>query len=208
MEYNQLQYLYPPRPEMTITPDILPAIEQRKWLAQFKKNGTNTVIFRTPEGKIFYYNRHKALQKWDTPAEVNVAFNTLLKDAKGWCVMVAELLHNKHKSFRNVLYIHDILVYDGDYLIGRTYIERYNILAKIFNSNVEALSHYVITANIWLAKNHYANFAKLFKDIKDPTMDEGLVLKDPNSKLTFCTKVESNANSQLKCRYGTKNYGN
>lgn len=206
MKYDKLQYLYPPRPEFTITSDILPKIEARKWIAQYKKNGTNCIIFKDPNGKIVYYNRHKGLQKWDVPSEVNEAFNEIL--VGGWFVVVAELLHSKHKFFKNILYIHDILVNDGEYLIGTTYADRYAILSKLFHSNVEALSHYVITKHIWLAKNHKSNFEGLFKGIVDPTMDEGLVLKDPNSKLTFCTKVESNSSGQIKCRHRTKCYGN
>jgi hypothetical protein len=209
MIFKEFKYLYPPRPKNPITWDELKSIENRgNYIAQYKKNGTCALIYCSPEGEILHYSRHKEKHKaWTPPTHIDDFFRGIACNKK-WYVFVAELLHSKGGGFRDVLYLHDILVHADEYLVGTTYENRFKILKSIFpEEKVEAQSHFVITENIWIAKNFSSNFETLYKGIKDPKVDEGLVLKALDLPLQFCIQEDSNSGAQLKCRYSTKNYG-
>src|ERR1700756_4000556 len=136
MEYDSFAYLTPPRTEAKIPPSLLSMYEEGGWLAQVKKNGTNSVIFVPPTREPFAYNRHGERHKaWEFDAESARFFKKL--PGRNWYVFNAELLHSKVSGGpRNTNYLHDVLVYDGTYLLGRTYLERYNLLFKAFARHV------------------------------------------------------------------------
>ena len=202
--YITFQYLFPPRPEKAISRDLLPIFERRGWVGQYKKNGTNTIIYHEPEHKLQYWNRHEKTQSWNSIPAIDQFFKELFPNQ--WFVLVAELLHQKHPAVKNTLFIHDILVCQSELLTDITYEDRLKILSNLFPTNVEAASHTVVTENIWVAKTFKKDFVGLFNAIKDPKLDEGLVLKDPNAKLKSCNKADTNSGWQIKCRYATKNY--
>jgi hypothetical protein len=124
-----------------------------------------------------------------------------------WYVLCAELLHSKTKTIKDTLFIHDILVEKSVFLLDSTFADRQKILEP-FKTNVEAWSHYVIDGQnkLWLAKNFTTGFRTLFDAIRDPTIDEGLVLKDPQGRLKMCVSPTDNASWCVKARYPTKNY--
>ena len=128
----------------------------------------------------------------------------------GWYVFTAELLHSKVPGLRNINYIHDILVTDSEHLTGTTFAERQALLSRLFPDAVEHVSggYRVINPNTWLANNHTANFATMFKTISEKRNpeDEGLVLKNPTARLAFCLTATSNSAWQAKCRIPHKNY--
>jgi len=203
-EYNAYTYLSPPRAESAVMAASLRFYETRGWLAQVKKNGTNSVIFVPPVGKPFAKTRHEKDPEhklWaftDDSIKVFEAART-----KGWSVFNAELLHSKGNGIYDTNYIHDVLVYDGQYLLGKSYIERYQLLQKIFKvrKKTQSQSHYIIDNNTWLAKNHAIGFKVLFNRLTNE--DEGLVLKNPNGILS----IRNNAEWTVKCRLPHKNFG-
>jgi hypothetical protein len=181
--------------------------EEGGWLAQAKKNGTNSVIFVPPDRKPFAYNRHGELHKvWKFDAESAHFFSKL--PGKNWYVFNAELLHSKVSGGpRNTNYLHDVLVYDGSYLIGQTYIWRYSLLLKAFERhiNAETDAYFVLDPQTWLAKNWLKGFKKVFKEKLDANEDEGLVLKNPSGRLA--TTDGHDAPWMAKCRRPQKNFG-
>jgi hypothetical protein len=203
MEYNTYTYLYPPRAEKAIPPDFLHVYEERKWWAQIKKNGTNHLIFISPEKELISRGRHKnELKMWSWQKAPKLAAERFQSiSGKGWNVINAELVDHKTKHIKNVNYIHDILVHDGVYLLGTTYAQRYAILQKLFLNNIvdSTESHHVLNEHTWLAKNIRSDFEKVFYSLTSDE-DEGLVLKDPTGRLQI-----SKAPWTVKCRKQTKN---
>lgn len=202
MKYDKFIYTYPPRAEHAIPPKRLSLYERKKWIAQVKKNGTNSVIFISPEKKVFAMGRHNNQHKqWNFTPESEAAFKSM--PGKGWNVINVELMHSKVAGIRDINYIHDILVEDGQYLIGTTYAERYARLLMLFlkDQNNGTQSHFVLNAHTWLAKNHRENFTDLFRSLEKPE-DEGLVLKNPEGLLS----PKDNTGWTVKCRRPHKNF--
>lgn len=206
MQYTSFAYLWPPRPDNAIGPKMLKVYEAMGFVGQFKKNGTCSVIGISPDKTIKAMNRHNEDHKlWSPTPASSAAFKTL--PGTGWYVFVAELLHSKVTGGpRDTNYIFDILVADGEYLIGKTFEERMAILNALFPVDIgEEDSHRIITPNTWVAKLIPAAFAATFAGLARDE-DEGLVLKDPKAKLQPPTRQASNNDWQVKCRRPHKNF--
>lgn len=186
------KFLYPPRPEKAIPPDLINYYQSKGWIAQIKKNGTCCVIYVNEKGIPTFWNRHKELQKaWVAP-EFIVDYFKQFPDS----FIVAELLHNKSPNVKNTLYIFDILRYKGKDLLGTTYSERMHLINSEFPAG----------KNIILAECYTENFEELFKSLSED-IDEGLVFKNPKARLKPAFKKGSNADWQVKVRKKSKNYG-
>ena len=206
--YDSFKYLYPPRPEFILSYDRISFYERMGWFGQYKKNGTCTILALSPSGDFTAMTRHaEAHKQWEMNASLKKSLRSILPQGE-WIVLVSELLHNKTVSIKNTLYIHDILVYNSEYLLGSTLKSRQVILDKILPYHDEEYSHYVLDPNnkLWRAKNFTKDILKQFQSITDPKIDEGIVLKDPTGKLSLCDKPDSNKSWQAKVRYATKNY--
>ena len=186
-----MSFLWPPRPEKAIPPDMIPFYERNGYLAQIKKNGTCSVISTDDNGNVEFWNRHKELHKaWMAPDYIIEYFKKFPNST-----FVAELLHNKSPSVKNTIYIFDVLIYMGTDLVGETLKDRLTIIDTM-----------PANKGIILVQNYYSGFRKLYDSLSDE-IDEGLVFKDPNARLKFCFKDGMNSNWQVKCRKITKNYG-
>jgi hypothetical protein len=211
MKYPTYQYLYPPRPETAVAPNTLKLYEDRGWVAQAKMNGTCCTIYvpSITEGPSFAMGRHgpdNELQ-WQ-PGNRWQEFQQHLP-GKGWYVFVGELLHSKGVGVRDTIYLHDLLVDDGEYLIGKTYADRYECLSRLCAGglNMYEDTHTIVFPGVWLAANHDGFFQDWYNEINGMsgnTAIEGLVFKNPTAKLRPCT-ARGNANGQYKCRRTTRN---
>jgi hypothetical protein len=208
MRYNRYEYLWPPRPDSkrAVMPAMLNFYEKRGWKGQIKKNGTCNLIAVSPQGEIVAMNRHKEDHKlWAPTAGSSAAFKNL--PGSGWYVFVAELLHSKVQGGpRDTNYVFDILVSDGVYLVGKTFMERQAILDGLFpDTRSETFSHRVIDDHTWVAKLFTEDFRGVFDGLSS-LEDEGIVLKDPKSKLELCSRQSANNTWQVKCRKPHKNF--
>lgn len=208
MKYDTWKYLYPPRPKNVITHDILPLYEARGWTAQIKKNGTNSIIAVAPDKTVYWRNRHAENHKsWTCPKQL--ADDLADRCPSGvWTMMVAEILHLKTVDIKDVVYVHDLIVYQSIHLVGETFETRQRMLDFILPTQgaAEGPNYYVLSKGLWRAKNFTKGFVSLFQGIKNPRVDEGLVLKNPKGQLKWCVKPDANSSWQVKCRYPTKNY--
>lgn len=217
MRYEEYSYLWPPRPgkRQAITRTRLAERERLGAWATIKKQGTSNVLHVSPDRHVKAVNRHKGDHKlWAPIPQTHMTFRHL--PGTGWYVFCAELMHSKVAGtantstgapLRNINYIHDILVADGDYLVGMTYADRQVLLRQLFPDTVEPLrgvGYRVIDPYTWLAVNFMPNpakpgFDRLFASLTLPE-DEGLVLKMPDARLQFCHKEDANDAWQFKCR--------
>jgi len=211
MRYNNFSYIYPPRPK-----NAAPIIDIQKYdngmmLGQPKFNGSNCTIYTNRhEFKIF--NRHKdKLTNFNLTTEEMSA--NLFKCEKGkWMAINGEYL-NKNKNdetgvpFNHKLIIFDILVFDSDYLLSKSFENRVNLLDDIYGTNETKKNYlYQISDNIYRTKTYNTGFVNLYTDLSKIDLVEGLVLKRANAKLELGLTEDNNSKSQIKFRKPTKNY--
>lgn len=198
MKYTEYSFLFPPRPEKMILSSMLGIFEQKKYVAQIKKNGTGSIIAISPDKEIFLKTRHGSDHKMWIPPEG--MFDPFYSLPNRWYYFCFELLHSKTKHIKNTMYLHDILVSNNNYLLGITYEARHNLLQRLFRKVQDVTSQYMmITDNIWIANNYNLGFENLFHSLH-ASEDEGLVLKNPAAELSLCTKEDSNSHWMIKCR--------
>ena len=211
---KEYRYYYPPRPKKKIPNEMVSFYERRGWAGQYKKNGTCTVLYVDPNKNITVKTRHNSDHKMWTPTEKSTGIFKKTP-GKGWYVFTCELLHNKTKEIKDTVYIFDIIVNDGEELVGTTFEQRQEILRDLFlNTNTESTySHYILSSNIWLAKVFYSNFDEIMDDVNYRASlvdgnfeDEGLVFKDPKARLEAMEKEDNNSKWQVKTRAKTENY--
>jgi len=209
LDYNEYSYLYPPRPEAKIAQGQLSFYEKRGWIAQVKKNGTNTVIFARAK-EVIFMTRHAdengkgiAHRMWK-PKQIHVDFFANRSDK--WNVWTAELLNDKTPLIKDHLYIYDQIVHNGKQLVGTNVLERHVIMHEMLMEPDadEEFDLYRLGKCFSIARNLRSGFADIFNKLK--TEDEGLVLKSAKGKLEPCFKETSNRGWQIKSRIPHKNY--
>jgi hypothetical protein len=206
MEYNDYQYLWPPRPEKKIPKDMLKFYEKLGFWAQKKKNGTCTVIFARGK-EVIFKTRHLDIDNGDhrmwSPTQEHIRF---FQGSNKWNVYVAELIHSKVSGGpKNQLYVFDKIVDEGVHLVGSTFEERQLLLASQWEPIADEGDQTRVSDYVSIATNYTGDFVKLFSELKPE--DEGLVLKNPKAVLKACMKQDSNNAWQIKCRIATTNYG-
>lgn len=201
ISYSKFTPIKPPRPETSVPPELLSSYERRGYRAQVKKNGQYSVVYAGPRGELRVLNRHLEEHKNWKPDRETLA-PLLSHSKKGWTVFCCELLHGKVPGIRDVHYVHDVVVQDGQWLLGETYAERYLRLQKmLMRPGLRDVrnSHWVVTDHVWLAKMIRSGFADVFESLENPE-DEGLVLKNPSVPLDLKTRWS------VKCRRPAANY--
>ena len=207
-KYLNYRYIFPPRPKNAIPDTELEFWDNGSLIAQPKLNGSNCVIFTNGE-KTIVMNRHN-----QRLTNFNISDNEI-KDiyrGEGWMILNGEYM-NKSKSdensqvFNHKFVIFDILGFNGDYLVGKTFEERIQLLDSIY-SQVDSEKEYLfkVTENVYRVKSYVGDFKSLYDKLTPIDMIEGLVMKRKNARLELGTSENNNTKSQLKCRKATKNY--
>jgi len=207
-KYLNYRYIFPPRPKNAIPDTELGFWDNGSLIAQPKLNGSNCVIFTNGE-KTIVMNRHN-----QRLTNFNISENEI-KDiyrGEGWMILNGEYM-NKSKSdennqvFNHKFVIFDILGFNGDYLVGKTFEERIQLLDTIYGQ-VDSEKEYLfkVTENVYRVKSYVDDFKSLYDKLTSIDMIEGLVMKRKNARLELGTSENNNTKSQLKCRKATKNY--
>ena len=208
-KYLNYRYIFPPRPKNAIPDTELEFWDNGSLIAQPKLNGSNCVIF-TNGVKTIVMNRHN-----QRLSNFNISDNEI-KDiyrGEGWMILNGEYM-NKSKSdennqvFNHKFVIFDILGYNGDYLVGKTFEERIQLLDEIYGQ-VDSEKEYLfkVTENVYRVKSYVDNFKSLYDKLtQNNQLMEGLVLKRKSARLELGTSENNNTKSQIKCRVATKNY--
>lgn len=210
MNYNSFRYIFPPRPKNAIPDSDLNFWDNGSLLAQPKLNGSNCVIFTNGE-KLMVMNRHSQYM-----TNVDIQRQEILDLFKGdigkWMVLNGEYL-NKSKqdenrqTFNHKLVIFDILVYNSDYLVGKTFQERINLLDELYGQKDSEKSYlYSISNNVYRVKSFENGFKSIYDQLTPIDLIEGLVLKRKNARLEIGNTENNNIKSQLKARKPTKLY--
>ena len=202
-------FIYPPRPKNSIMSSELDFYENQGMTGQIKTNGSNCVLSTNGiDCKIM--NRHG--QRLTNFRLTNDEIKSIYRGNGNWIAINCEYL-NKNKSdetrrpFNHKLIIFDILVYNGDYLVGKTFEERISLLDELYDKvDSEKEYLYKISENVYRVKSYDTGFKMLFDKYTPIDLVEGLVLKRKNAKLEISSGPENNWRSQIKCRKKTLNY--
>ncbi len=208
-KYINYRYIFPPRPKNAISPDDLNFWDNGTLICQPKLNGSNCLIFTNGQ-KIMVMNRHN--QRLTNFQLTDAEIKNLYRGNGGWMVINGEYL-NKSKLdetgqvFNHKFVIFDILCYDGDYLVGKTFEERVNLLDTLYDQvDSEKDYLYSISTNVYRVKSYRDGFKEFFDKYTPIDMIEGVVLKRANARLELGATEQNNIKSQLKSRKATKNY--
>lgn len=215
--YNKFKYLFPPRAETAMQPEELVKLNTDGWIAQPKYNGSCAVLFIDGRNAYHLYDRHKDKLTLQKPLDY-----TALNDSENeWMVLCGEYLNKNKKGedgkgFNHKFIMWDILVHRGKYLIGRTVEQRLHLLHELFGSSrgvitdksLSIFDHLIATkvTDVYLAPSYTNNFMRLFYEIKETDLYEGIVLKRANAPLEIGLKEKNNTTWQVKIRKPTKNY--
>lgn len=215
MKYENFKYLYPPRPESKGPSTDLYKYDIGEYIAQPKYNGSCCIVF-TNGTELHVYNRHRQAL---TKVNFDIDFKGLSKGK--WMVITGEYL-NKGKlgeslaKEKDKFIIWDILVNEGEYLIGETLEKRIQLLENLYAGSrtsiglntIEIYEHLLTTSlkGIYKAPSYLNGFLDLYNDIITTDLYEGLVLKKLGSKLTYGLQEKNNTDWQIKFRKETKNY--
>ena len=207
MKYNKYTYRYPPRPETQIPASVLDDLDNEgEFLAQPKLNGSCMELY-TNGKEVIVMNRHKK----PLAHKLDVDELRALHRGKGWMLLVGELMNKNKKDENNKYWNHkfvifDILVNNGEYLIGSTFGERYLLLEELYSHYDCKILLNSISDNCFRVSSITTEFKMFFDMITPFDMYEGLVLKRINGKLENGISQKNNTRTQLKCRKPTKNY--
>ena len=206
VKYDKFRYMYPPRPEYKITPEQLSNYE-KDHLSQVKMNGSCCEIYI--QGDEFrYFGRHQNENLSNFKLKID-DLRVLNCGNNNYNVIVGEYMNKNQngldgKPWNHKFVIFDILVYNGEYLLGTTFEERVKLLDDIFGQIDENEYLYKINDNVFRVKTFYDIFLERWKNIIKIGMLEGLVLKKKEQKLTRGLSEKNNLSH--KCRKPTKNY--
>ena len=209
--YNSFSYIYPTRPKNAVPVDYLKNWDNNTMLGQPKVNGSNCLIFTngTTYRTMNRHNQNLTNFQLDR-SEISKLYE---KTTPGtWMVINGEYLNKSKRDENNVVFNHkliifDILVINSDYLIGKTFKGRVEILDNLYGKNDSDKDYfYSITENIYRVKTYENNFVELFDSLSKIDMIEGLVLKRKNAGLERGNTENNNSKSQVKFRKPTKNY--
>jgi hypothetical protein len=209
MKYLNYRFIYPTRPKNAISPNDLDMFDNNTMICQPKLNGSNASIY-TNGKKIIVMNRHG--QRLTNVRVSDSEILSLYRGNGGWMILNCEYL-NKSKSdetgqsFNHKFVIFDILCYDGDYLVGKTFEERVNLLDTLYDQvDSEKDYLYSISTNVYRVKSYRDGFKEFFDKYTPIDIIEGVVMKRCNAKLEVGSSELNNFKSQIKCRKSTKNY--
>jgi len=227
IKYNFFRYIYPPRPENAVDQTTLLDYDNGEYLAQPKLNGDCVEIYTNGvEAKVF--NRHK--KEFTKLTRGKDHFLRLHRETLGkgkgknkWIVLVGEFMdkgkRNEYgENFNGNFVIFDMIVYDSVQLVGTTFLERVEMLDRIFGKDdllvldddkgVRKHKFLYTTAvdGIFRVKTFRDCFGALWNDLVLIDMYEGLVLKRASAKLENGISERNNTTGQIKIRKATKNY--
>lgn len=200
-------YIYPPRPELAFPKSGLSKFDNKTFLSQPKFNGTCAEIY-LDKNVLKTMNRHgRPLYGFKIQKEeiVSVIQNEKLNLVVGEYMNMSKMDH-ANNIFNHKFVIFDILIFNGDYLLGKTFQERIDLLRNEFKYIDENDYSYKITNNIHMVKTFYEGFDNIWDKLVKIDMIEGLVLKRKNAGLEPGIRESNNSKSMLKCRKSTKNY--
>jgi hypothetical protein len=207
-KYLNFKYYFPPRPEYMVQADKLSTYEE-KYFAQPKLNGSCCEIYiKGDEVKNFGRHQNEKLTGFKLKIDDLRVLNC---GNDNWNVIVGEYMNKSQtgldgKVWNHKFVIFDILVYNGEYLLGSTFEERVALMDELFGTVEENEYLYKINDNVYRVKTFYDKFLERWNEIVKIGMLEGLVMKKKEAKLERGLSESNMKLYMAKCRKETKLY--
>ena len=203
--FHTYRYLFPPRPASKAPPTALPMYQKKGYIGEPKLDGSCGVLFLDTDFT-------KLMNRYHRPFSREVLSNDQLHHAykgKGFMVVTGEYMNKSKKGkdgkpFRAFV-IWDILVYEGEYLIGSTKQQRLDLLDKIYDRVEYDGFIDQVGPDIYLTKS-FEDLEVTYNELVKIDMYEGFVMKNPQGKLKTGYVEKNNNIWQAKVRKPTKNY--
>lgn len=212
MPYRRWSYIYPPRPKTAVPYGDIVRYRDGRWMAQLKLNGTRNLIAVSPEGDVGFWNRHQERHRaWTPTPAITEAVRRRFACGK-WVVLDSELLHSKHASVKNTIYLFGALVLESRWLVGETYESSYGGLASACGNPTTPVDGYGgfvsdIGGGLWLARMiEHQRWDEAWAVAESTPIVEGIVLKRVGAKLEMGCSADNNGSWMIRCRKSTKNF--
>lgn len=205
--YSDMRYIFPPRPEIKTPVSGLPTYERMGFIGQPKLNGSCAELYLGMD-RMKFMNRHQASFARNLIPEEDLL---RLHRGSGPMVLCGEYMNKSKRDgngqlFNGCLVLFDILVYNGQYLTGTSFLERLALLDSLFPTTPYDKWIDQVSKNVYRVKSFESGFSELYKEIVQIDMYEGWVLKKPGGILEAGFRPANNMGWQLKARKPTKNY--
>jgi len=213
---NEQTYIYPPRATEVIHPRDNHMYTESGWIAQLKYNDSRCLIKYRSNGTIELWNRHgEGFRNYTLPQTLHDELESLrarldIHDNE-WTLLDGGLLHAKHSAIKDHIVLWDILVHNGEQLLGTTYEERYAKLAKLSSLEmiwddqpIGDLAHTrIIIPRNYKSTDEPWNIVKEVNKNYDSPLLEGVVLKDPTGTLGIGVREKNNSDWMVRSRVQT-----
>ena len=221
--YNIFKYVYPPRPENALPSTLLNTYDNNVYIGSPKLNGDCMLIFTNGIETHIRDRHNKPFLKAISPSllpQLKKLHKESADDKKNkWMCIVGEYMIKSKKDgngklFNEKFVIFDIIVFDSMQLIGKTFLQRQELLDDLYGCSTEAhpgcyIDKFLYSTehkDIYRARYFTTSFLTLWNELVDIDMYEGWVLKMANSPLENGLGEKNNTKSQVKFRKPTKNY--
>ncbi len=208
-----LSYYYPQMPTLiSITQPLFSQLDKDEdTVAELKINGTHLILKRFSNRIFEFWGRDGKKLKYNPSQEVLNSLNALKWE--GDCELDAELEHTKVHSRKHTIVLHDVIVWNGELLVDKTFAERRKILESLFRNMVILMEvvdrknyEQLKKLNVYPSIQWRNGFKKIFDEYTPLKEVEGLVIK----KLSALLKVGLNdspiVRHMWKVRRPHKNY--
>jgi ATP-dependent DNA ligase len=171
------------------------------WRSELKLNGQRNGVYISPEGEVQFWNRHYGHHlNWSCPSWLVQQVLEVVPPTGQWIVLDGELLHAKDRGVKNTFYWWDILVDNGEYLVGETYQTRYDRLRALIKTTETDGQIAKATPNIWIAELiQPEDYDRAWK-ATETSWVEGFVFKNMAGKLKPCVGEHNNHDWMVRCR--------
>jgi hypothetical protein len=235
IQANPNQYIYPPRSQDCIPRNQTDIFKSLNWIAQYKYNDSHCLVKYCPNGNIELWNRHaERFRSYNLPDHLQTQLANIgerLGHQPGHLTILdGGLLDQKHRAIKDTIVIWDMLVINGQHLIGTTYQNRYDRLAQISSLETWDYKHashapvsfgQLLTTDVFMPNNIAAADWDTAWDLvymvnqpfttgkpNQPNYDckpvlEGLVFKDPHGTLSMGFKEKNNDSWMIRSRVTT-----
>src|SRR4051812_7142156 len=108
---DAMHFIYPPRPKNKIEPARLDQYEQSRnphWWAQWKYNGTRTLVYIEADRSVRLYERNGGAHKAYTLTAATKADLLALDLGEGGYILDGELMHSKTKDIKDTIVLYDV----------------------------------------------------------------------------------------------------
>jgi hypothetical protein len=213
--FGDFHLIYPPHPGLTWKPEEIHQLPNH--VAQLKYDDWHALVYVLPDGRIEFYGRKKnRLSSYRPPHSLLNSLQSLPLERGKLHVLDGGLLHYKTARVRNTLVLWDILVHSGEYLLGSSYGERYQILKALLGNPRKWVRLEIpegqpqagkqipvaleAARQLWLAPIFRSDLNQLYENASRLPEIEGLVLKDLTAPLRPALRADENATWQIRAR--------